>query len=984
MSSARLTPEQMVAVLRNPSLLRQAPAAATAPTATAGASLLQHDSPALPAAIPPAITDHALVKILKEIELAIEQGSLSLAQQLVQIVERWDLEIAADQQAWFLYHKGCLQLASGEPEAGAASLQASLQRHEISWCRYQLAELCSGQPGGEQDFEAYRHYQRALLSQPPLSQEAEAHASNWLNGFFEPALYLRLNPDLNQLPADQLFSHFEQFGASEGRIAGLRGIERGLARLTAQLPADFDWKEYLDSNPDLQALLTEKSTTISEAEFILSRHYVSYGKDEGRIYRRSPLTLDTVNEEFYMRHKAHNTRRLSRLLRDFLESGATLQIGDGQAPSTTVIVIVYNKASYTLECLKSIAGSARKDLHLIIVDNNSSDQTPELLARLQGNVTVVSNKQNSHFLLACNQAVQQVQTEYLCFLNNDALLCEDTIGEALACLGRYSDRAIVGGKVLHADGYIQDAGSIVFSDGSCLGLGRRREPGHHLYNFERTVDYISGAFFAATTKLIHHLGCFDASFAPAYYEETDLCFRAASQSIPVVYCPTVTIHHYEFGSSSGNEWAIQQMAKNQKLFCEVHGERLVRHLSAGLFSANSIESLVHGHLKAGPRVLFIDDQIPERHSGSGFSRSSDIVYQLMESAGFLTIYATDFQRSRVNAQSLPIGVECIEDDQDYLRRILRERAGFYDYIFVSREHNQQLFRTIVNELRDIAITVKAKIVFDAESLFSIRHHTFTVLQDSGQHLRSLAGIDLTALTRDELQRFEMADAITCVSELELGVIASTYPAKQCQLVGHCFPGFHDQQDFATQGRNALVFLGAIYEQFSPNHDSLEWLYEELLPALGSPPPGMGELIIAGNIKCEATHELIRAMQAAYPFVVYAGLVEDLTPLFARTRLFLAPTRYAAGIPHKVHLASSYGIPTLTTSLIAEQIGWDRQQAFLLADTPEQFAAAIRSAFSDIAQLNEIRRNMIRAFNRDCDPSAFARNINAIVRAGGTG
>ena len=177
MSSARLTPEQMVEVLRNPSLLLQDQATPGATTAAAASAK----------AVAP-ITDHALTKILKEIELAIEQGSLSLAQQLVQIVDRWDLEIAADQQAWFLYHKGCLQLACGERDAGFESLRASLQRHESSWCHYKLAELCSEQVGGEQDFDAYRHYQRALSSQPPLSQEAEAHASNWLNGFFEAAL----------------------------------------------------------------------------------------------------------------------------------------------------------------------------------------------------------------------------------------------------------------------------------------------------------------------------------------------------------------------------------------------------------------------------------------------------------------------------------------------------------------------------------------------------------------------------------------------------------------------------------------------------------------------------------------------------------------------------------------------------------------------------------------------------------------------------
>lgn len=958
MPSPKLTTEQMILVLKDPARLLEPNRAEPVASATP-------------------LSDQALTKILKEIELAIEQGSLSLAQQLVQIVERCDFRFGSDQQAWFLYHKGCLEVACGEQQSALQSLETSLQQQEISWCHYKLAELRSVDDG----FSAYRHFQQALTTKPPLSQEAEAHASNWLTGFFEPSIYRRLNPELNQLSADQLFEHFEQFGFSEGRIAGRQGIERGLARLAGQLPADFDWKEYIDGNPDLQCLLTDKNTTISEAQFILSQHYVVYGKNEGRLYRKSPLALDTVSEEFYLRHKAHNTRRLSKILRDFMESPHFLCIGGSEKASTTIVVIVYNKAAYTLACLKSIAASARKDLHLIIVDNNSSDQTPELLARLEGNVTVINNKQNSHFLLACNQALELVQTEYLCFLNNDALLCEDTLDEALACLSRYQDQAIVGGKVLHADGYIQDAGSIVFSDGSCAGLGRRRDPGFHLYNFERTVDYISGAFFASTTGLIRRLGCFDMSYAPAYYEETDLCFRAAAQGIPILYCPLVTIHHYEFGSSSGNEWAIRQMATNQRLFCKVHAERLSTHLPAGLFSANSIDSLLHGHLKPGPKVLFIDDQIPERHSGSGFSRSSDVVCQLMNFCGFLTVYATDFERSRINALSLPVGVECIEDDLDYLGRIIRERHAFYDYIFVSREHNQQLFKTIASELIEIGISIGAKIIFDAESLFSIRHYTFTVLQDSGEHLRSLNGLDLVALAKEELSRFEMADCITCVSEMELEVIASTFPDKQCQLVGHCFPGFDDEDDFDCTSRDSLVFLGAIYDQFSPNHDSLEWLYNDLLPALGQLPEGLNHFVIAGNIKCDATLELIKEMQAVFPFVVYKGLVDDLPQLFSRARLFVAPTRYAAGIPHKVHLASSFGIPALTTSLIAEQIGWAGQEALLLADTPAEFADAVRSAFSDPSRLSVIRRHMIRAFNQDCDPVAFSQNIKDIVDGG---
>ncbi|MFM2159287.1 MAG: hypothetical protein RLZZ124_1761, partial [Cyanobacteriota bacterium] len=119
MSSPQLTPEQMILFLREPTRLREASTAAQVPEAAA--------SP---------LSDQALVKILKEIELAIAQGSLSLAQQLVQIVERCEFGFAADQLAWFHYHKGCLQMACGEPEAAMASLEASLQLHEISWCHY--------------------------------------------------------------------------------------------------------------------------------------------------------------------------------------------------------------------------------------------------------------------------------------------------------------------------------------------------------------------------------------------------------------------------------------------------------------------------------------------------------------------------------------------------------------------------------------------------------------------------------------------------------------------------------------------------------------------------------------------------------------------------------------------------------------------------------------------------------------------------------
>ena len=70
-----------------------------------------------------------------------------------------------------------------------------------------------------------------------------------------------------------------------------------------------------------------------------------------------------------------------------------------------------------------------------------------------------------------------------------------------------------------------------------------------------------------------------------------------------------------------------------------------------------------------------------------------------------------------------------------------------------------------------------------------------------------------------------------------------------------------------------------------------------------------------------------------------GRVEELTPLYARARLLIAPTRYAGGIPHKVHEAAAQGVPVVATPLLAAQLDWTDGQELLVGETPEAFAGA---------------------------------------------
>ena len=78
---------------------------------------------------------------------------------------------------------------------------------------------------------------------------------------------------------------------------------------------------------------------------------------------------------------------------------------------------------------------------------------------------------------------------------------------------------------------------------------------------------------------------------------------------------------------------------------------------------------MHGHLKPGPRILFIDDRVPSLTLGSGFSRAYQLMMTTREAASHVTVFATDHVRSKSTTCRLPVGIECIEDSRDYLATI---------------------------------------------------------------------------------------------------------------------------------------------------------------------------------------------------------------------------------------------------------------------------------------------------------------------------
>ena len=187
------------------------------------------------------------------------------------------------------------------------------------------------------------------------------------------------------------------------------------------------------------------------------------------------------------RATAHSDALSRTSLAAFLASGARLSLSAPAAPVVSVIVVVWNRADLTLGCLRALTAQSEVDAEVIVVDNGSTDDTREMLARLSG-VLIVRNDTNLGFTLAANIGARRACGEFLLFLNNDAELIPGALAQLLETARRSSSIGAVGGKLVFPDGRLQEAGAIIWSDGSCDAYGRGDAPGAPEYNFERAVD----------------------------------------------------------------------------------------------------------------------------------------------------------------------------------------------------------------------------------------------------------------------------------------------------------------------------------------------------------------------------------------------------------------------------------------------------------------------------------------------------------------
>lgn len=648
----------------------------------------------------------------------------------------------------------------------------------------------------------------------------------------------------------------------------------------------------------------------------------------------------------------------------FLASGQRLKLPFSSTPKVSIILVLYNRAPLTFACLSSIKAFTDEQLiEIVIVDNASTDDTQNLLERLEA-VKIIRNSDNLGFLHACNQAGKIAKGEMLLFLNNDAQLLPGTLANALATLENSSKIGAVGGKIVLLDGSLQEAGNIVWKDGSCSGYGRGDNPLESIYMFQRAVDYCSGAFLLTKRKYFDDLGGFDIDFAPAYYEETDYCFRLQERGLATVYDPNAVILHYEFGSAVSPQQGIKQQKANQNIFKEKHKNVLVNHYD------NSLDPILFARQVGKPklRVLFVDDRVPHKGLGQGFPRANLILSLMVEFGLFVTLYPLRFpseEWERVYSD-IPRTVEVmVNHGLDRFNKFLNERKDYYDLLFISRPHNMQLIQEIRKEQPDCFKGMK--IIYDAEAVFATREILYKEVL--GQ---SISDKDKRRLIYDELKLAKYTNAVITVSEIERNYFRE-FGFKETCVLGHAMMVTPTPNEYIQ--RHHILFVGAMPNDVSPNTDSIIWFVEKVFPYVREI---LGEEVV---LQVVGLNSSMRVATLECGSVKILGYVDDLFSIYNESRLFIAPTRFAGGIPFKAHEAAAHGVPMVVSTLIASQLNWESDKDLLVASTddPKAFAHQLVRLYSDAILWNTIRNNALRRIQSECAPQAFRQTLKTLIQ-----
>jgi len=237
----------------------------------------------------------------------------------------------------------------------------------------------------------------------------------------------------------------------------------------------------------------------------------------------------------------------------------------GPAYDVSIIIPAFNRAAFTLRCLRALAQNSDGPSHeVIIVDNGSTDETRSMLSALSGDVTVITNQRNLGFAKACNQGAQAARSGNLLFLNNDTEPQAGWLPPLLEVLARERRAAVVGARLIYPHGNrVQHAGVAFRPNGAPYHIFQGFDAEHPVVNTPEVFQAVTGACLLIRAEVFFAAGMFDEAFVNGF-EDIDLCLKVGRMGWTIHYEPRGKVLHHE-GISPGRK---AHDVANMRLFME--------------------------------------------------------------------------------------------------------------------------------------------------------------------------------------------------------------------------------------------------------------------------------------------------------------------------------------------------------------------------------------------------------------------------------
>jgi len=265
----------------------------------------------------------------------------------------------------------------------------------------------------------------------------------------------------------------------------------------------------------------------------------------------------------------------------------------------SVVILNYNVRYFLEQCIRSVQKATQNwEAEIIVIDNNSQDDSCKMVKNLFPQVILIENKENVGFSKANNQAVAVAKGEYVCILNPDTAVSEDTFKNTIEYYESVENIGALGVYLMDGTGHFlpeskRNLPTPKVSLMKLTGFTQKYYANHILDTDHGAVDVLVGAFMLLKRSIYNQVGGFDEDYF-MYGEDIDFSYKIANAGYKNHYLGSTTVLHYKGESTKKDEVYFERFYGAMQIFYRKHFNKnflLESSVSAGVALAKKARKI---------------------------------------------------------------------------------------------------------------------------------------------------------------------------------------------------------------------------------------------------------------------------------------------------------------------------------------------------------------------------------------------------------